>query len=154
MDPIIICFHSVESNLVSLKQTNFNCCLEFWLDLLIARVLSTPKANEIAPIGSDVDSSWDCICVNCILVETLINWLLVSVLTPIANKLLPIRSGVDSLQDCSRVLTLIIKRIWVVPGWIRVLEIVMEYAFTTIDRHSFSFFSYHTSYRNNQQKSF
>ena len=60
MAPIIICFHSVESNLVSLKQTNFNCCLAFWLDLLIARILSTPKANEIAPIGSDVDSSRDC----------------------------------------------------------------------------------------------
>ena len=47
-----------------------------------------------------------------VLFKTLINWLLVSLLYGIA----PSGSGLDSSQECSRVLTLIVKRIWVVPG--------------------------------------
>ena len=63
--------------------------------------LWTSIANKIAPIGSGVDCSLDCSCVDRFLVEALINLLLVSVLTQIANEIAPSGSGVDSLRDCS-----------------------------------------------------
>ena len=56
----------------------------------------TKIANKIAPIGSGIDSSRDCSRVDCVLVETLINSLLVSLLTLIANKIVHSGSGVDS----------------------------------------------------------
>jgi len=58
-------------------------------------------ATLVSLCGSGVDSSRDFSCVDHVLFETLINYLLVSVLTPIANKILPSGSGVDSSRDCS-----------------------------------------------------
>ena len=69
------------------------------------------RANEIVPSDCGVESSRDCSCVDPVLFETLINYLLVSVLTPIDYMIAPSGSGVDSSWDRCRVLTLIVKRI-------------------------------------------
>ena len=58
-------------------------------------------ASKIAPIGSGVVSLRNCSRVDCVLFETLINRLLVSVFTPIANEITLSGSGVDSSWDCS-----------------------------------------------------
>jgi len=58
--------------------------------------------------------------VDCVLVETLISHGIVAVWivlpnVSMANEIAPSVSGVESSWDCSRVLTLIVKRIRVVP---------------------------------------
>ena len=70
----------------------------------------TSIANKISPSGSGIDSLCQSRCVDCVLVETLLNKLLVSELTYIANKIAPSGSGVDSVRNNSSVLTLIVER--------------------------------------------